>query len=290
MRSLDTPEIHGYRADLGYRVYLDKALEIAATTRPVPRPDQLNRLEQPAGGAARDGARRDDEPGGHQQHEQATEATRSTSAPLRAARAMVPVTQVPTGNVKLHHVRAKGSPRRAVRTVIAAASASHIIAKPQVGTPYSRAKTAAPAAYGAGSTWAAWVPRFPAAVTDWPSGPSTIQQRRHHDGGAGLVRHQPRPDLGDDDHRGARADAEHGVAAEQQRQPACAEATCGISSAPVAALDAGLIASPRPLRDRGPARPPHPDLTPRTRRPRPAWRNPPETSGIDHESWKRAGS
>ena len=31
MRSLDTPEIHGYRADLGYRVYVDKALEIAAT-------------------------------------------------------------------------------------------------------------------------------------------------------------------------------------------------------------------------------------------------------------------
>ena len=46
MRSLDTPEIHGYRADLGYRVYLDKALEIAATTRPAPRPDQLSRLEQ----------------------------------------------------------------------------------------------------------------------------------------------------------------------------------------------------------------------------------------------------
>jgi arginine decarboxylase len=33
MRSLDTPEIHGYRADLGYREYLDKALEIAATGR-----------------------------------------------------------------------------------------------------------------------------------------------------------------------------------------------------------------------------------------------------------------
>jgi arginine decarboxylase len=43
MRSLDTPEIHGYRADLGYRVYVDKALEIAATTRPAARPDQLNR-------------------------------------------------------------------------------------------------------------------------------------------------------------------------------------------------------------------------------------------------------
>jgi arginine decarboxylase len=30
MGALDTPEIHGYRADLGYRVYVDKALEIAA--------------------------------------------------------------------------------------------------------------------------------------------------------------------------------------------------------------------------------------------------------------------
>jgi arginine decarboxylase len=38
MRSLDTPEIHGYRPDLGYRVYVDKALEIAATTRPTPPP------------------------------------------------------------------------------------------------------------------------------------------------------------------------------------------------------------------------------------------------------------
>ena len=93
MRSLDTPEIHGYRPDLGYRVYLDKALEIAATTRPAPRPDQAvpatprrkprrrsasrqrrhdggQRLEQPAAGAARDRARRDDEPGGYQQREQ----------------------------------------------------------------------------------------------------------------------------------------------------------------------------------------------------------------------------
>jgi arginine decarboxylase len=31
MRSLDTPEIHGYRPDLGYRVYVKKALEITAT-------------------------------------------------------------------------------------------------------------------------------------------------------------------------------------------------------------------------------------------------------------------
>jgi arginine decarboxylase len=32
MRSLDTPEIHGYRPDLGYRVYVKKALEITATS------------------------------------------------------------------------------------------------------------------------------------------------------------------------------------------------------------------------------------------------------------------
>jgi len=43
MRSLDTPEIHGYRAECGYRVYVEKALEIAATARPAPlreTPDQ----------------------------------------------------------------------------------------------------------------------------------------------------------------------------------------------------------------------------------------------------------
>jgi arginine decarboxylase len=41
MRSLDTPEVHGYRPELGYRVYLDKALEIAATARPAPPPDTV---------------------------------------------------------------------------------------------------------------------------------------------------------------------------------------------------------------------------------------------------------
>ena len=44
MRSLDTPEIHGYRADLGYRVYVDKALEIAGTglnNRPVALPETV---------------------------------------------------------------------------------------------------------------------------------------------------------------------------------------------------------------------------------------------------------
>jgi arginine decarboxylase len=47
MRSLDTPEVHGYRPDLGYRVYVDKALEIAATARlPLP-PEPMD----PAGAA-----------------------------------------------------------------------------------------------------------------------------------------------------------------------------------------------------------------------------------------------
>jgi arginine decarboxylase len=40
MRSLDTPEVHGYRTDSGYRVYVAKALEIAATGRPAPAHDQ----------------------------------------------------------------------------------------------------------------------------------------------------------------------------------------------------------------------------------------------------------
>jgi arginine decarboxylase len=39
MRSLDTPEIHGYRPGLGYRVYVDKALEIAATACPESAPE-----------------------------------------------------------------------------------------------------------------------------------------------------------------------------------------------------------------------------------------------------------
>jgi arginine decarboxylase len=39
MRGLGTPEVHGLRAELGYRVYLPKALEIAGTaSRPVARP------------------------------------------------------------------------------------------------------------------------------------------------------------------------------------------------------------------------------------------------------------
>jgi arginine/lysine/ornithine decarboxylase len=44
MRSLDTPEVHGYRADLGYRVYVDKALEIAApaaSSRPEAAPETV---------------------------------------------------------------------------------------------------------------------------------------------------------------------------------------------------------------------------------------------------------
>ena len=110
MRSLDTPEIHGYRPDLGYRVYVDKALEIAATTRPAPRPDQvtigLNSRPVALPATVRAATRSQ---AATSSANRATEATRSTSASLRAARAMVPLTRVPAGNVKLHHVRARGS-------------------------------------------------------------------------------------------------------------------------------------------------------------------------------------
>jgi arginine decarboxylase len=44
MRSLDTPEVHGYRPDLGYRVYTDKALEITApgaNSRPEAAPETV---------------------------------------------------------------------------------------------------------------------------------------------------------------------------------------------------------------------------------------------------------
>jgi arginine decarboxylase len=51
MRALDTPEIHGYRADLGYRVYVDKALEIAApagaTTSQAPSSKAKSKTEAP---------------------------------------------------------------------------------------------------------------------------------------------------------------------------------------------------------------------------------------------------
>jgi arginine decarboxylase len=52
MRSLDTPEIHGYRADLGYRVYVDKALEIEAASRPAPPPDPADPTAAPPAPAA----------------------------------------------------------------------------------------------------------------------------------------------------------------------------------------------------------------------------------------------
>jgi arginine decarboxylase len=41
MCSLDTPEVHGYRPDLGYRVFVDKALEIAAGHTPRGREDPV---------------------------------------------------------------------------------------------------------------------------------------------------------------------------------------------------------------------------------------------------------
>ena len=65
---------------------------------------------------------------------------------MRAASPIVPVTQVPTGKVKLHQVSPNGSPLRTARSVMDAAMASQAMANPQVGIPYSSAKASAPAA------------------------------------------------------------------------------------------------------------------------------------------------
>jgi arginine decarboxylase len=56
MAGLDTPEVHGYRADLGYRVYIGKALEIAALACPAPTEDTVPitaPLPEPAPAASR---------------------------------------------------------------------------------------------------------------------------------------------------------------------------------------------------------------------------------------------
>jgi arginine/lysine/ornithine decarboxylase len=44
MRSLDTPEVHGFRPELGFRVYTGKALEIAATACAAPSPGPATAL------------------------------------------------------------------------------------------------------------------------------------------------------------------------------------------------------------------------------------------------------
>ena len=73
MRSLDTPEVHGYRPDLGYRVYIDKALEIAAATTameiavmdeqpPVPQAGPARSKSKGASGSKSKGASASQEP------------------------------------------------------------------------------------------------------------------------------------------------------------------------------------------------------------------------------------
>ncbi|GAB2913222.1 hypothetical protein GCM10027075_11030 [Streptomyces heilongjiangensis] len=63
-------------------------------------------------------------------------------------------------------------PRLRARTAMAPARASHSSAKPMTGTPYSTAR-ADPYGDDAGRAAGAASARLPAAVADWPSGPST---------------------------------------------------------------------------------------------------------------------
>lgn len=99
----------------------------------------------------------------------------NSSDPVRTANALVPVTQAPSGKMKDHQVGAKGSPRLTSRTVSAVASTSHRVAKPHIPIPPSRAATALPRAYGAGSALGAAVASAPSAVTAWSRAPTPIQ-------------------------------------------------------------------------------------------------------------------
>ncbi len=110
----------------------------------------------------------------------ATSSTYSATAsqvnavrPVCRARPAAPVTHVPTGKVKPHHVIANGIPPRTARTSRAADSPSHSSAKPITGTPYSTANTPSAEAYGAWIAPGATSASALTAVVDWPSGPST---------------------------------------------------------------------------------------------------------------------
>ena len=93
--------------------------------------------QQPAGGGTVHGARRHHQPGHQEQRVQRHGgAPQRPAAPLRSASAIVPVTNVPTGKVRLHQVSANATSRgagyAAVREV---ASAIHNTANPHTGTP-----------------------------------------------------------------------------------------------------------------------------------------------------------
>ena len=101
----------------------------------------------------------------------ATAATAKNGERVCTARPEAPVTTVPTGNVNDHHASENGGRARAV-TVAATAAQSR--ARPHTGTPYSTANPRSAPAAGAGRTPPAAPPSRHTAVTDWPSGPSTM--------------------------------------------------------------------------------------------------------------------
>ena len=220
MRSLDTPEIHGYRADLGYRVYVDKALEIAATARPAPgrtsaRPEAARPRRQPERSA-----RRDDQPGGQQQRVEddrggpqhvgvAAGGQRDGAGDAR------PDGERETPPRQGERQPPPGGPHRDRR---GQRQPHH--REPPGRHAVQQGEDGRARGVGLGQHLGGLGAQVPGRGHRLAERAEHDPQRRHHDRGAGLVRHQPRPDLGDDDHRGEQADAEHGVAREQQRQPA----------------------------------------------------------------------
>jgi hypothetical protein len=64
-----------------------------------------------------------------------TASQANSLAPVCTASPAVPVATVPTGKVKLHQVSEKERPPHSARTVISAAIAIQVRAKPQTGSP-----------------------------------------------------------------------------------------------------------------------------------------------------------
>lgn len=96
-------------------------------------------------------------------------------SPVSTASKLVPVTQVPIGNVKDHQVKAKPICLFLARMVSKSAIGNHNQIKPHMGTPYTRANALKPVAKGSSMAVIAALPREHAAVIDCPTGPNTIQ-------------------------------------------------------------------------------------------------------------------
>jgi len=146
------------------------------------------------------------------------------------------------------------------------ASAIHNTAKPHTGTPYRIANTFMSSATSCSTASPATAPRSPAAVMDWPRGPSTIHSVGTRACARGAVQDQPAPDHRDDVQRSHQRQPEHRIAAVEHGLTAgarwpCAAAvahpsrpftiggTTGISHPPKAASGSNVVPGEHEKRD-----------------------------------------